>query len=143
MNGQVRLEGMPCQSYGTQCLGLGNGGENVAITEHGRRVGKERECWSDMPDTSSDLPVGRAETLVITRVGEGWVMSGSDRDCAVQIRCRIVLCVTVRKGVSCAVFARDGRLCCTVRAVYRAADLFRIRPIGTWGTVSRRLRDSN
>ena len=32
-------------------------------------------------------------------------MSGSDRDYAVQIRHRIVLCVTERKGVSCAVFA--------------------------------------
>lgn len=65
----TRLERMPCQSYGTQLFGSGQWGENVAITEHGRRVGKERECWSDMPDTSSDL--GRAETLVITRVGEG------------------------------------------------------------------------
>ena len=65
----TRLERMPCQSYGTHCLGLGNGGETWRSPNTGEGKGRRRECWSDMPDTSSDL--GRAETLVITRVGEG------------------------------------------------------------------------
>jgi len=69
-------------------------------------------------------------------------MSGSDRDCAVQIR----YCAVRRRaeGVSCAAFALGRKAVLYGTGCSSGSGFIPHygRLIGTWETVSRRLRDS-